>query len=188
MKIPKFTKRHRMQAATRRANPRAEEEFDGEPNIRLSSAIAVVLVLHVVAVSGIYAFNRLKEHRLPEQPPAVEKKAAEAAPVQQSETPSTAAQTAQAAAPKAENPPAPAPATAPVHSKVAEQQADSIEKQPAKSAHKDSGRVYTVAKGDNPVGIAKKFRVSYDELLEINKIKDPRKLQIGQKLHVPPSH
>src|SRR5205085_5746032 len=49
----------------------------------------------------------------------------------------------------------------------------------------DSGKTYTVGKGDNPVAIAKKLKVSYDELLALNHISDPRKLQIGQKLLVP---
>jgi LysM repeat protein len=49
----------------------------------------------------------------------------------------------------------------------------------------DSGKVYIVVKGDNPVTVAKKFKVSYDDLLALNHIDDPRKLQIGQKLLIP---
>src|SRR5207244_13606802 len=49
----------------------------------------------------------------------------------------------------------------------------------------DSGKTYVVAKGDNPVTIAKKFKVSYDDLLALNHIDDPRKLKIGQKLLIP---
>ena len=49
----------------------------------------------------------------------------------------------------------------------------------------DSGKPYVVAKGDNPVSIARKLKVSYDDLLALNHIDDPRKLQIGQKLLVP---
>jgi LysM repeat protein len=51
--------------------------------------------------------------------------------------------------------------------------------------HDDAHKIYTVAKGDNPVSIAKKFKVSYDELLALNHIDDPRKLKIGQKLLIP---
>jgi LysM repeat protein len=50
---------------------------------------------------------------------------------------------------------------------------------------RDSGEMYTVVKGENPVAIAKRLGVNYDELLKLNKIDDPKKLQIGQKLHVP---
>jgi LysM repeat protein len=48
-----------------------------------------------------------------------------------------------------------------------------------------SGKVYTVVKGDNPVTIAKKLNVPYDNLIALNHIEDPRKLQIGQKLSIP---
>jgi LysM repeat protein len=45
--------------------------------------------------------------------------------------------------------------------------------------------IYVVAKGDNPYNIAKKLHVSYNELLAINEIKDPTRVQIGQKLKIP---
>jgi Membrane proteins related to metalloendopeptidases len=48
-----------------------------------------------------------------------------------------------------------------------------------------SGKLYTVVKGDNPVTIAKKLKVSYDDLIALNHIEDPRKLKIGQKLSIP---
>jgi LysM repeat protein len=44
---------------------------------------------------------------------------------------------------------------------------------------------YVVAKGDNPYSIAKKLHVSYNELIAINDIKDPTRVQIGQKLKIP---
>ena len=45
--------------------------------------------------------------------------------------------------------------------------------------------VYVVAKGDNPYNIAKKLHVSYNDLIAINEIKDPTRVQIGQKLKIP---
>ena len=48
-----------------------------------------------------------------------------------------------------------------------------------------SGKTYIVKKGDNPVTIAKKLKVPYDDLIALNHIDDPRKLQIGQKLLIP---
>ena len=42
-----------------------------------------------------------------------------------------------------------------------------------------------MAKGDNPVSIAKKLKISYDDLMAVNHIDDPHKLQIGQKLIIP---
>ncbi len=55
----------------------------------------------------------------------------------------------------------------------------------AAPAAKSAGTTYTVAKGDNPYSIAKKLKVTYAELMKANKIEDPTKLQIGQKLIVP---
>jgi Predicted glycosyl hydrolase len=49
----------------------------------------------------------------------------------------------------------------------------------------DGGKVYIVRKRDNPVTIAKKFKVSYDDLLAANHIDDPHKLKVGQKLIIP---
>jgi len=48
-----------------------------------------------------------------------------------------------------------------------------------------SGKTYTVKKGDNPATIAKKLKVSYNDLIALNHIEDPHKLQIGQKLLIP---
>ncbi len=49
-----------------------------------------------------------------------------------------------------------------------------------------SSGTYTVVKGDNPHAIARRFGVDYKALLEINNIEDPRLLQIGQILKLPP--
>ena len=46
---------------------------------------------------------------------------------------------------------------------------------------------YTVVKGDSPYKIAKKFKVTPEELMKINGITDPKKIQIGQKLKIPVS-
>jgi LysM repeat protein len=74
----------------RAASSREEiEEYEGEsePSMKLSQAFIVVLVLHVVAVAGIYGFNQLKEK--PARPAPVKAETAEAtsatAPASQSE-------------------------------------------------------------------------------------------------------
>ncbi|PYI60557.1 MAG: N-acetylmuramoyl-L-alanine amidase, partial [Verrucomicrobia bacterium] len=48
-----------------------------------------------------------------------------------------------------------------------------------------SGKTYIVKKGDNPVTIAKKLNAAYDDLISLNHIEDPHRLQIGQKLLIP---
>src|SRR5438094_7947957 len=64
IKISRLFKSKKMLAATaRRASAgSAGMEFDGipEPNMKLSRALLIVLLLHVVAVSGIIAFNAIK--------------------------------------------------------------------------------------------------------------------------------
>lgn len=60
---PKRTRRLLARAATMN---HANDEFDDygpEPNMKLSHAFLVVLLLHVVAVGGLYAFNSLKASR-----------------------------------------------------------------------------------------------------------------------------
>ena len=49
----------------------------------------------------------------------------------------------------------------------------------------DSGKMYTVGKGESPYVIAQKLKVSYEALLKLNHIDDPKKLKPGQKLRVP---
>jgi LysM repeat protein len=136
----------------------ATADYDdlAEPSMKLSRALLIVLLLHVVAVAGIIAFNAIKTRQstLPASP------ATNTVGVASSET---KPQTTMASS------------TAPVKATTKTQT----------TKVSDSGKTYTVAKGDNPVTIAKKFKVSYDDLLTLNHIDDPRKLKIGQKLLIP---
>lgn len=45
---------------------------------------------------------------------------------------------------------------------------------------------YVVQAGDNPFVIAKKHGITMEELIQYNKIKDPKRLQIGTELKIPP--
>src|SRR5580698_4164681 len=73
MKKPKFLSKlsavltprpkKRLQATARAARPAMDDYDDEEPTTKLSSAFVVVLILHVVAVGGIYAFNSIKASR-----------------------------------------------------------------------------------------------------------------------------
>jgi LysM repeat protein len=153
-----------------------------EPNMKLSRALLIVLLLHVVAVSGIIAFNAIKTR-------------------QGSTLPATAGTIHTSSAGSVSKPQGSPASDTPAQKEIARRDqnkpARSAAKQGAREDKKaeraksgagtaDSGKVYVVAKGDNPVTIAKKLKVSYDELLALNHIDDPRKLQIGQKLLVPP--
>lgn len=47
-------------------------------------------------------------------------------------------------------------------------------------------QTYIVKPGDNPAEIAEQFHIKTEELLAANNIDDPRKLQVGQTLKIPP--
>jgi len=288
MKLPNFKKMRkirlpglkpkpkRLQATARRAAPVALEEYDDEePTTRFSTALVVVLILHVVAAGGIYAFSRIKATHLPEEPlstviktstqksasvegdlvppppvpvspstpvtPATsvtpisgnrvyhvksgdtfikianaygvmandlaefnglkessmlrigqtlnipQSKTAAAATTTTTSTKSTPATVAAKATP------APAKSTPAEMAKLDPKKTDKTDKtdktteeMAAKAGTPAAGKTYTVKKGDNPVTIAKTQNVSYEELLKLNKIDDPKKLQIGAVLKLPP--
>jgi len=46
-------------------------------------------------------------------------------------------------------------------------------------------QTYVVKAGDNPASIAQQFRVKTEDLMALNNIEDPSKLQIGQTLKIP---
>jgi len=179
-------KKLRATAARRVAQPRELEEYDDEPTMKLSSAFIVVLLLHVVAVGGIYAFNSIKAHHSPTID-EIEAKASPAPVLEQDVDPkplkSAAASTAASNSRLAD-----ATASSVDTGKSAAGATDvprDIEAPVKPHIAKDSGVIHVVAKGENPVLIAKRLGVSYDDLLKLNNISDPKRLQIGQKLHVP---
>lgn len=216
MKIPLFTKltakargRKVVRASARAMRGGEDDYYEAEPNMKLSHAFMVVLILHVVAVGGIYAFNQVNAKKNANMlanisgriaqaagttaaaPAAASSVAAAPAPVAPpkrlpgdadeplpavvSDTPAGGTTAARTVAPPA--PPAVKTAAAPAPKAAPESAA------PAKQS--GAPATYAVAKGDNPYTIAKKFGVSYQELLKLNKIEDPTKLQIGQVLKVP---
>jgi LysM repeat protein len=188
--LPNFpSRKKKLRAATARRSFGASTDMDyeemSEPNMKLSRALLIVLVLHIVAVAGIVAFNAIKTRQasvVPVAAPAAtaDNSAAEStakAPVATSKT----AVVAKTIAPRDESKPAHSPAKA-----IAKEEPKIEHAKPGeKSGLSESGKTYVVGKGDNPVTIAKKLKVPYDELIAVNHIDDPRKLQIGQKLLVP---
>ena len=177
MKIPHLFRRKKLLAATARRAAAASGGIDfgdiPEPNMKLSRALLIVLLLHVVAVSGIIAFNAIKTRET------------SFVPATSTDTEKNMAETA----------------ATPVHADVAKARAVAPQKQsvpgndakPSRSVAKEehartppsSGKTYIVKKGDKPVTIAKKLNVAYDDLIALNHIEDPHKLQIGQKLLIP---
>jgi len=174
IKIPRLFKSKKFMAATARRASVASTgmEFDSipEPNMKLSRALLVVLLLHVVAVSGIVAFNAIKTRET------------SFAPANPAETPGNSAGMANHAATDA--------AREAAGQKENTQHPDvKASRPPSKQEHAmsivSSGKTYIVKRGDNPVTIAKKLKIPYDDLISLNHIEDPRKLKIGQKLVIP---
>jgi LysM repeat protein len=169
---PKFRKRKKIRATIARRPLRiaATANYDemAEPNMKLSRALLIVLLLHVVAVSGIIAFNAIKTHQptLRSNGSSGGGTMASIAPSRLEASPSVNEETKTA--------------------RLSAKQSGKGEHAKSSSPRiEDSGKTYVVAKGDKPAAIAKKFKVSYDELLALNHIDDPRKLRVGQKLLIP---
>jgi nucleoid-associated protein YgaU len=176
IKIPRLFNAKKLSAATARRASAASAgmDFEGipEPNMKLSRALLIVLLLHVVAVSGIIAFNAIKTRERAFVPPTSTETENKPADTAQTANHASSDKTRAAAAPK-EN----------------DRQHDATSSHSAKEERPKTpsfaGKTYVVKKGDNPVGIAKKLKVSYADLIALNHIDDPRKLKIGQKLSVP---
>src|SRR3982750_3797155 len=67
MRLPSLFPAKKMRATTARRSLAGPDEMDyeemSEPNMKLSRALLIVLVLHVVAVAGIIAFNAIKSRQ-----------------------------------------------------------------------------------------------------------------------------
>jgi LysM repeat protein len=177
----------KLRAATQRSSPKyAEDEYGSdEPNVKLSRAFVVVLLLHVVAVGGIFAFSALKDRQI--------------SPAKTAKNPTQESGPFAGTAQPASNNPATAahkiktadtttkPVPLDVQKLIDSPRVTSVKSQTnaTQETVSDGGKTYVVQRGDNPAGIAKKFKVNYTELLKANGIEDPRKLQIGQRLTIP---
>ena len=217
------TPRRKLQAAAKKAGYADEEYFVEEPNVKLSRAFVVVLLLHVVAVGGIFAFSTLKDRQ--SSTALTKKTVADVSP-----TPTPVATTtslhdhastqiykvksgdtlAGIAAQfgltvhdleVANNAPAGLPLTVgrgliiPEHAgpkalpselqKLLDGHQASGKTAAISGVSGETGKFYTIQRGDNPATIAKKFKITPTELLKINNIDDPKKLQVGQRLLIP---
>ena len=192
---------------TRNAEASASAVADVEPNMRLSRAILVMLLLHVVAVGGILAFSLIKErgHNHASANPAnnaVEAEDSDAPPARtersDADRPDAGGALANSHSPDAltrvSNEPAASTATpGGANDAVARIAAGHATASPAPANTNvhlppDSGKTYVVQKGESPYTIAEKLKVDASALLKLNGIDDPKKLKPGQTLHVPASN
>lgn len=151
----------RAATASRRMSPAMDDDMDDEPTTRLSSAFFVVLILHLVAVGGIWAFNSIKAHRRGVEPASA------------------------AAAPNAGL--AASSLTAPTSSEPARGNATSpgVQSSALTAAVKSSGSTYEVKPNDTLGKIAGNLGVSLAELQAANDAKEIAVLHPGQILNVP---
>jgi LysM repeat protein len=213
MKIPLFSKltakargRKVVRAsAARAARGHDDDYYETEPNMKLSHAFMVVLILHIVAVGGIFAFNHINARKgttnllsnisgriaqaaggAPAAAPAISAEPVRQAGDADEPLPLVTSDSATAGTLVRTSPAELAPVM--TATKTATAPAAVKKEAPVAAAKAPSGPVpdsYKVAKGDNPYNIAKKFGISYQELLTLNGIDDPTKLQIGQSLKIP---
>jgi LysM repeat protein len=192
MKISRLLRHNKLWAATARRSSAASAGMDfeemREPNMKLSRALLIVLLLHVVAVSGIIAFNAIKTRErsfVPGAPADTETKPADAVDAA-IHTDGAKPQAAAAQKEKGSSREDPKPSHSPskLSSKDDHANAPSLANATA-GKPVSSGKTYVVKSGDNPVTIAKKLKVPYDDLIALNHIEDPRKLRVGQKLLIP---
>jgi LysM repeat protein len=142
------------------------EEFDGEsePNMKFSHALIVVLVLHILAVGGVFAFNALKGRHV-----ASERAKPAAAALAASTPDVVTAPAAKAAAPAHE---APSTLSAPA-------------KAPAKSQPEAAAASYTVVAGDTLTRIAAGHKTTVEAIEQANALGGKSALRIGQVLKIP---
>lgn len=174
MRLPSLFPSKKLRATTARRGLGVPDEMDyeemSEPNMKLSRALLIVLVLHVVAVAGIIAFNTIKSRQGVLPPVSTAKPTAQ-------KTTATNAPVAETTKAKEESPKVPVK-----EERKAIPVKPVAENTPKAEANK---KTYVVAKGDTPVSIAKKFKITSDQLLAVNNIEDAHKLKIGQKLVIP---
>jgi len=240
-KLRRFFVRSRTYKATaaQAATHASHDEDDG--GNRLSGAFLVVLLLHVIAVVGVFAFARIKENRIHNAPPENPAPKTAAKPAA-AKPPVPSATTAIAAAnpPVAPHDPPKAPASG-SHATHIVKENDTLTKiataynvgvpdlisanklknpgdihpgqaltipgvkqqqkipaategKPAQTAAQKNTpapadrkpvKTYVVRKGDTPLKIAREHGCNYDDLMRVNSIKDPKKIQTGQVLKLP---
>lgn len=181
MKLPSLFPAKKLRATTARRTLGVPDEMDyeemSEPNMKLSRALLIVLVLHVVAVAGIIAFNAIKSRQAAIPPLATPKVAA------QTSAPKVVSPSSASADSAAKSRDEMVTATKPAVKE--ERKAIPVKPIAENSPKIDNKKSYVVAKGDTPLSIARKFKVPFDDLLAANKIDDPHKLKVGQKLVIP---
>lgn len=163
--VSKRTK-SKLDAATAAARSSMDGYDADEPTTKLSSAFVVVLILHVVAVGGIYAFNSIKASRVGREAKPAEAREEATKPLAKTNVKVPAISEAVAA-------PAPRIQTAPLTPFVP-------------TVNPKTGlRQHLVKQGENPTTIAAANGVKTEELLSANNLRAGSVLHPGDTLAIP---
>jgi LysM repeat protein len=223
--VQRMPRRKLRAAAARKSSRYNDDEYlVEEPNVKLSRAFVVVLLLHIVAVGGIFAFSTLKDRQASTNPAKTQAGSASptstpVANIANGHTHSSgqtlvyqvkagdtlagiAAQFGRTARDleTANNLP-PGTIVAIGRELVIPERTNvkgSAELEKLLDSHQTGGRTvagsgaggengkfYTIQRGDNPATIARRFKITASELLRVNNIEDPKKLQVGQRILIP---
>lgn len=190
-KLRRFFTRTKKYHATANPDALSAAYDDDDGASRLSGAFVVVLLLHIIALVGVFAFARIKDSRSPNKTSVAEKPAG--AEVEEGVKAATkTAAVGAATAPKGSSPKTSSgansqpsavvkesvPAAAVVHS---ETKTPSLEA--AKPAVAKGDRVHVVKQGDNLTKIGGQYGVSVADLVKANGFKNENEmLHIGQEL------
>ncbi len=161
-------------AVARRAPRMADDEDDyydeQEPNMKLSHAFVVVLVLHVIAVAGVFAFNTIKTRQ---------------SPVFSEETADQASNFAAAPAPKTDPVDEPSTAARAFEPRSLTENTSDQKTASQKATAEFTGKTHEMRPGDTLTRISSLYGVSIAAIQAENNITDPTKIRVGEILRIP---
>jgi len=174
MMTPKKPKKKvRLKAATRRASSPmvADTAYDDdlEPNMKLGRAFVVVVLLHVVTVGAIFAFNSLKTQQTP---------GPELAGISTEDRPQTAELTPDRTMPGATS-------ANPIEPRSADAN-PAADQAPSKLKQADGSIVHILRSGETIPALAKQYGLSEAELIARNNLENVATLRVGMELTIPP--
>ncbi|MGC1481690.1 MAG: LysM domain-containing protein, partial [Chthoniobacterales bacterium] len=156
-----------------RALPEEDDYYDDEqePNMKLSHAFVVVLVLHVIAVAGVFAFSTIKTRQSP-----VFSETAATSETNDPFTPASAKTTTAAAA-------ADPTATRAFEPRSVTQAAPQTASEKVTADFK--GETHEMRPGDTLTRVAGIYNVSIAAIQTENNITDPTKIRVGELIRIP---
>ncbi len=165
----------KLNAAVARRAPRLADDEDDyydeqEPNMKLSHAFVVVLVLHVIAVAGVFAFNTIKTRQ---------------SPVFSEETADKSGNFAAAPAPKTDPVEDSSAASRTFEPRGLTEAPTEQQSASQKATAEFTGQTHEMRPGDTLTRISSLYGVSIAAIQTENDIVDPTKIRVGEILRIP---